>query len=190
MISSEKIDGVIGASLPGGVQIHYGPEPANADSNTGSNNGPVASVGSGPSVESLAVEAASTTSSTLSSVVQQEEPTSTLNANALTEPSPALSADEINALAKPSPTPSTSEINALAEPSPAPTSTLSDPPIPEGYELVRTDYVTNGNTVSKIVVVETVEYVMVATETVTVTATLGAQKARRQLQHLHRHAHH
>jgi hypothetical protein len=43
--------------------------------------------------------------------------------------------------------------------------------------------------VSKIVVIETVEYVMLATETVTVTATFGAEKARRELHHLHRHQH-
>ncbi|KAL2127847.1 hypothetical protein VTI74DRAFT_10097 [Chaetomium olivicolor] len=89
--------------------------------------------------------------------------------------------------------PVTPEVAALAEPtvspSPTPTPTPSDPPVPSGYELVRTDYITNGNVVSKIVVIETVEYVMMTTETVTVTATFGDQKARRELLHLHRHRH-
>ncbi|KAJ4306429.1 hypothetical protein N0V88_001230 [Collariella sp. IMI 366227] len=83
------------------------------------------------------------------------------------------------------------EVAALAEStsSPSPTPTLSDPPVPSGYELVRTDYVTNGNVVNKIVVIETVEYVMLTTETVTVTATFGGENARRELHHLHRHRH-
>lgn len=91
----------------------------------------------------------------------------------------------------------TSSSTSTSTPTPTPTPTPSDPPIPEGYQLVRTDYVTNGNVVKKIVVIETVTYVMVATETVTVTATPGADKPRRELnqhqhQHLarHRHGHH
>lgn len=77
-------------------------------------------------------------------------------------------------------------------PTPTPAPVPSDPPVPEGYELVRTDYVTNGGVVSKIVVIETVTYVMLATETVTVTATVssGAEKRNvHQHQHLARHRH-
>ncbi|KAK4157616.1 hypothetical protein C8A00DRAFT_40042 [Chaetomidium leptoderma] len=83
------------------------------------------------------------------------------------------------------------ELNGLAAaPSPSPAPIPSDPPVPAGYELVRTDYVTEGNVVRKVVIIETVQYVMVATETVTVTSTLGADKARRELNnHLHRHRH-
>ncbi|EAQ90551.1 hypothetical protein CHGG_02486 [Chaetomium globosum CBS 148.51] len=85
---------------------------------------------------------------------------------------------------------STTTPSSTSTPTPTPTPTPSDPPIPKGYELVRTDYVTNGNVVSKIVVIETIEYVMMATETVTVTATPGADKARRELnQHKHQHQH-
>lgn len=152
-LASEKIDGVIGTSLPGGVEIHFGPGPANVQSPP-SESTPVPV----PSVGYSAGETASGTNYVPGGVFK-EEPT--------TAP----------------------DVIALAQPSPTTTAAPSDPPIPEGYELVRTDYVTEGKTVRKIIVVETVEYVMVATETVTVTSTFGAQKARRHLQHLHRHAH-
>ncbi|KAL2179084.1 uncharacterized protein P884DRAFT_276164 [Thermothelomyces heterothallicus CBS 202.75] len=69
------------------------------------------------------------------------------------------------------------------------TPTPSEPPVPEGYELVRTDYVTNGNVVSKIVVIETVSTVMLETATVTVTATRTADIERREV-HRHQHLHH
>ncbi|GAB1314204.1 hypothetical protein MFIFM68171_04414 [Madurella fahalii] len=152
MVASERIEGVIGASLPGGVEIHYGPGPANGHNPSESKPVPV------PSVGYSAGETASG-SNYLPGGVFKEEPT--------TAP----------------------DVNALAQSPPTPTPTPSDPPVPEGYELVRTDYVTEGNTVRKIIVLETVEYVMMATETVTVTSTFGLQKARRELQHLHRHVH-
>ncbi|KAL2157597.1 hypothetical protein VTH06DRAFT_5976 [Thermothelomyces fergusii] len=74
---------------------------------------------------------------------------------------------------------------------PKPTPKPSERPVPEGYELVRTDYVTEGTVVSKIVVIETVETVMLETATVTVTATRTAGVERRGVHHhLHRHRRH
>lgn len=166
MIASEKLAGVIGDALPGGVAIQYGPGPA-----IGNPAPSLAIAAAAPSeaasADAPSVDAPAPTSAEeftgLPGGVFQEAPTSTAEVNAQAEPSP--------------------------EPTPTPTPTPSDPPVPAGYELLRTDYVTNGNVVSKIVVIETVEYVMLATETVTVTATFGAEKARRELHHLHRHNH-
>ena len=161
MVASEKLAGVIGASLPGGVAIAYGPGPA-----------------MGNKAPSIAIAAAA--------------PSEAPSADAASVDAPAPTpAEEFTGLPggvfQEAPT-STSEVQS-SEPAPTPTPTPSDPPVPTGYELLRTDYVTNGNVVSKIVVIETVEYVMLATETVTVTATFGAEKARRELHHLHRHQH-
>ncbi len=159
-IASEKLAGVIGASLPGGVTIQYGPGPA-----------------LGNKAPSIAVAAAaSPTTTPLPGGVFQEAPTSTGELNALDVPSSSA-------------VPSSSSSEPEPAPSPTPTPTPSDPPVPEGYDLVRTDYVTNGNLISKIVVIETVEYVLMTTEVVTVTKTFGADKARRELHHLHRHQH-
>lgn len=153
MIANEKLAGVIGNSLPGGVVIQYGPGPAIGNK--------------APSINIAVAAAPSPTAedpAQLPGGVFQEAPTST--------------AAEVTAQEEPSP-----------PPTPTPTPTPSDAPVPEGYDLVRTDYVTNGNTVSKIVVIETVEYVMMTTEVVTVTATFGADKARRELHHLRRRHH-
>ncbi|SPQ21806.1 1e5b89b2-c560-44a7-86f9-02cf282cf716 [Thermothielavioides terrestris] len=127
-LANEKVTGMIGNSLPGGVAIQLGPGPA---------------IGNNPQTESASIPV----------------------------PTVGYTPEQHSSL------------------TPSPTPTPSDPPVPAGYQLVRTDYVTNGNVVSKIVVIETVEYVMVATETVTVTATGGAEKSRRQLLHLHQHRH-
>ncbi|KAL2257868.1 hypothetical protein VTK26DRAFT_9068 [Humicola hyalothermophila] len=144
MAASEKLTGIIGDSLPGGVVIHYGPGPAVGKPAPEPTHVPVPSVGYSAGVPASSGEY-------LPGAVFKEVPSET------------------------------------PETTPAPTP--SDPPIPEGYSAIRTDYVTNGNVVSKIVVIETVEYVMMSTETVTVTATYGAQQARREVNHLHRHRH-
>ena len=164
-LASEKLTGVIGDSLPGNVVIQYGPGPA---------------IGNKPATESTLVPvpsvgySAGTTASAsayLPGGVFKENPTST---------------PEVNALAVQEPS---STSTSTPTPTPTPIPTPSDPPVPEGYTLLRTDYVTNGHVVSKVVIIETVEYVQVATETVTVTATFGGEKARRELVHLHRHRH-
>jgi hypothetical protein len=157
MIASEKLAGIIGDVLPGGVEIQYGPAPA-------------VHKGSQIALPSISLPAPNV----LPGGVFQEKPTSTPEVQAVPEPTPEV--QEV-----PEPT---------SSPTPTPSPIPSDPPVPEGYELVRTDYVTNGNVVSKIVVIETVEYVMMATETVTVTATPGVEKARREVQHLHLHRRH
>lgn len=144
MIASEVVTGIIGDSLPGGVEIHYGPGPAIGKPKTKPTHVPVPSVG-------YSAGATATDSRYLPGGVFKEDPTSTEKSTPTITPTP------------------------------------SEPPVPEGYEVIRTDYITDGNTVSKIVVIETVEYVMMSTETATVTATASGQKARRQMLHLHRH---
>ena len=172
IVKNEKVTGLIGESLPGNIVIQYGPEPATAarPTNTEPNYVPV------PTASYSAGVTASAESDILPGGVFKERPTSTVE--------PTFSVE---------PTTTSANIGALAEPSPEPTPAPipSDPPIPEGYSLVRTDYITNGNTVSKIIVIETVEYVMLATETVTVTATAtpGSEKVRREHIHMHRHHH-
>ncbi|KAK4127764.1 hypothetical protein N657DRAFT_653905 [Parathielavia appendiculata] len=174
ILTSEKVTGIIGDSLPGGVVIQYGPEPA-----TGGSNAHTVPV-------SVAVPTVSYTPGTTASEgnylpggVFKESPTSTSVSSSTSSSVSSLSSS------------AEAEVNALAEPSPSPTPTPipSDPPVPEGYDLVRTDYVTNGNVVSKIVVIETVEYVVMTTEVVTVTATPEVNKVRRDV-HLHHHRHH
>jgi hypothetical protein len=148
MVASEKLTGIIGNTLPGGVSIHRGPGPAVH------NGAPPAAPA--PSVETGNQHAAMVGENKLPGGVFKEAPTSTTQA-------------------PPPPPPPT------AAPIP------SDPPVPEGYELVRTDYVTNGGVVSKIIVIETVTYVMLASKTVTVTATVAPAEKRHAHQHLARH---
>ena len=149
MVASEKLTGIIGNTLPGGVTIHRGPGPAG-------HNGVPPSAPPASSVETGNQHAAMVGEDKLPGGVFKEAPTS-------------------SAEVPPPPPPPT------AAPIP------SDPPVPEGYELVRTDYVTNGGVVSKIIVIETVTYVMLASETVTVTATVPAAEKRHAHQHLARH---
>ncbi|KAL2197447.1 hypothetical protein P885DRAFT_77134 [Corynascus similis CBS 632.67] len=144
MIASEKLTGLIGDILPGGVKISYGPEPAN-------HGNPLPNPL--PAISSII-------DNILPGGVFQEKPTSS------------------------SETPTSTSTSKKIKTTPKP----SDPPIPKGYELIRTDYVTKGNVVKKIVVIETVTTVMVDTATVTATATRGADKARREV-HLHQHQH-
>jgi hypothetical protein len=163
MLASEKLTGIIGDSLPGGVVIQYGPGPA-----TGGHDAQTVPVSVPVPTVSYAPGTTVSDGNYLPGGVFKESPTSS------SIESPTSSAEaEVNALNAPSP-------------SPTPSPTPSDPPVPEGYELVRTDYVTNGNVVSKIVVIETVEYVMMTTEVVTVTVTPSVGNVRREA-HLHRH---
>lgn len=172
-LASEKVTGMIGDSLPGGVVVQYGPGPA---------------IGNKPQTQSVAVPVPTVTytpgttvtgSDYLPGGVFKETPTSSPSrgVNALV----AQASSSTSSTSSPPPPPPPPPPATTAKP------TTSDAPPPAGYELVRTDFVTNGNVVSKIVVIETVEYVMMTTETVTVTATFGGDKARRQLHHLHQH---
>ncbi|KAK0739574.1 hypothetical protein B0T21DRAFT_284510 [Apiosordaria backusii] len=169
ILATEKVTGKCGASLPGNVPIRYGPAPANAQQ-------PGADQTSHVPVPTVTYQPADSSAYQPGGIFNGDAPSSTSSSSS--------EEVKVTALAQPEPEP---------EPTPTLTPTPSEAPIPSGYELVRTEYVTNGRVVSKIVVIETVEYVMLAAatevETVTVTATLGAQKARRELNHLHRHRH-
>lgn len=164
-IAKEKVTGMIGDSLPGGVVIQYGPGPATY-------NKPSPQPAH-PPVSSVGHSAGGTASA----------PSSTSDPSTGTTASASSSQADVNAL-------NIDDSTSSAPPTPIPTPTPSDPPIPAGYEAIRTDYITNGNMVNKIVVIETIEYVTIATcpETATVTATCG-DKARRELLHLHHHRH-
>lgn len=168
---NEKVTGKRGKSLPGDVPIRYGPAPANVQA-------PGADQTSHIPVPTVTYQPAESSAYQPGGIFNGDAPSS--NSSSSSEEV------KVTALAQPEPEPE-------PEPTPAPTPTPSEAPLPSGYELVRTEYVTNGKVVSKIVVIETVEYVMLAAateiETVTVTATLDAQKARRGLNHLHRHRH-
>ncbi|KAK4169116.1 hypothetical protein QBC43DRAFT_85493 [Cladorrhinum sp. PSN259] len=174
VLTKEKVKGKIGKTLPGGVAIRYGPEPAvgpaPAASDVQTSHVPVPTVSYKPGTSSVILPGG----------IFKEEPTTT-EAVAKVSILAAPKAEE------PSTTSSSSSSTPSPEPTPAPTP--SDPPVPQGYELVRTDWITNGNVVSKVVVIETVQYVTLATatETVTVTAAIGGDKARRELHHLRRH---
>ncbi|KAK4228784.1 hypothetical protein QBC38DRAFT_140897 [Podospora fimiseda] len=177
VLAREKTEGRIGMSLPGGVAIRYGPEPAVGPA-------PAASESHTTHVAVPTVTYKPGASSVILPGGVFKEGTTTVPAP---EPSKAsiLKVDPSSAPA-PEPTP-----EPAPEPTPTPAPAPVDPPVPEGYQLVRTDWHTNGNVVSKVVVIETLEYVTLATatETVTVTATFG-DKARREVQHLHRHRGH
>lgn len=170
-LAGDKVDGFVGNSLPGGVAVQYGPEPA-VSHPAPAKTQPTSHV----AVPTVSYEPG-VTSLSLPGGVFKEKPTSTTSEEEVKQSALAVPEPELET-SSPSPTPT---------PAPVP----SDAPVPEGYELVRTEYITNGKVVSKIVVIETVkyEYLIKATETVTVTATLAAEKARRELNHLHRHRH-
>ncbi|KAL2266437.1 hypothetical protein VTJ83DRAFT_5789 [Remersonia thermophila] len=156
--SSEKVVGVIGNSLPGGVAIHRGPEPAGKAAAPAHQFVPVA-IPNPPEQNDIP-----------GGVFQEVEATSVQ----------AVEAPEV-----PEPTP---EVPAPTPEAPEP----SDPPVPEGHELVRTDYVTEGRTLSKIVVIQTTETVLMTTETVTVTISPTANARRNTHGHHHnvrRHRH-
>ena len=73
--------------------------------------------------------------------------------------------------------------NALA--APAPTTAPSEPSVDDGFSIVRTEYITEGNVVNKVVVKEAVEYVTVTTTTVVETI-----PKKRHAAHLHKHRRH
>ncbi|KAH6626243.1 hypothetical protein B0J18DRAFT_476939 [Chaetomium sp. MPI-SDFR-AT-0129] len=159
----EKLLGFIGDILPGGVEISRGPGPAIPKPHGAPAPIPLPAVSSVVPGLNVLPGGAFAEKST-SEVAPTPSSTSTTSTSTSTSTST---------------TPSTTS-------TPVP----SDPPVPKGYSLVRTDYVTKGNVVSKIVVIETVKYVMAeATETVTVTATRGTDKARREVHHMHQHQH-
>jgi hypothetical protein len=160
-LANERTTGFIGNSLPGGVQIQYGPGPA---------------IGNNPQTNSAPVAVPTVSYKPGTTVTGSEYMPGGVFKETSTPVVPSSSQSR--------------QVNALAEvvPTTTPAPTPSDPPVPAGYELVSTKYVTSGNLVNKIVVIETVETVLETTQTVTVTATYGSEKVRRELlHHMHRH---
>ncbi|KAK3308781.1 uncharacterized protein B0T15DRAFT_118402 [Chaetomium strumarium] len=157
-VASEKVAGLIGDALPGNVPIKYGPDPVNGEPQTSSVSVPVPTVGYTPGTTV-------TGSDYLPGGVFRESSTTTT----ATTTSTATKADALN------------------DEGPTTTAAPSSPNA-AGYEVVATQYVTDGNIVSKLVVVEAVQYVVSATETVTVTAPTSSLKARRGI-HMRRQRH-
>lgn len=160
VLANEKVAGVVGNVLPGNVKIQYGPGPA-----TVTNPGPQTTVVAVPTVSY------SEGTKPTDSVYQPGQMFKEISSSTTASEAPS-STEEIAALAQPPVTPA-------PEP-PAPT------PVDDGYEIIRTDYVTEGNLVNMIIVKEKIEYVTVTTTTYTSTTTIGALKARHE-RHMHRH---
>lgn len=154
-VASEKVAGVIGDSLPGNVPIVYGPDSPNGDPQTSSISVAVPTVGYTPGTTV-------TGSEYLPGGVFRESSTTT------------------TAVAS-----SATGIDALNDQGPATTAAPTSPDSTADYEVVSTRYVTSNGVVSKVVVVETVKYVVSATETVTVTQATS-NKDRRGF-HMRRH---
>ncbi|KAK1760999.1 hypothetical protein QBC47DRAFT_19531 [Echria macrotheca] len=165
MLGNEKVAGVVGNSLPGNVQIQYGPGPATV-------------VNPGPPTATVAVPTVSYSAGTqptdtvyVPGQIFKELSSSTVAPAAPSSSSGSSSSEGVAALAQP-------EITPAPEP-PA--------PVDDGYEIIRTDYVTEGNLVNMIIVKEKIEYVTIMTTTYTSTTTVPALNAR-HAGHMHRHA--
>lgn len=153
LLANEKVFGAIGNTLPGGVQIHTGPEPANAAN-------PIPHV------------------------------------NTLTAPSMGYSAGASPTYSNPLP----GQVFHLSEEVAGPVAAAAitpapEPPVDDGFEVIRTDYVTEGNMVNMVIVKEKIEYVTVTTTTYTSTATAANLKPRSHYEahmkrHGRRHGHH
>lgn len=164
VLINEKVAGVVGDTLPGGVPIQYGPGPA-----TVANPGPPTAHVSIPTV-GYSEGIKPTNSVYLPGQVFKEHTSSAA------EPAPTPSAAD---------TPDTPDFAAAAQP--AITPPPASPPVEEdGYEVVRTEYVTEGKLVNMIIVKEKVEYVTVTTTTATSTVTVEGLQARYE-PHMHRH---
>ena len=179
VLANEKVAGSIGKALPGNVPIQYGPAPA-----TVANPGPQTTTVPVPSV-GYSEGAKPTDSIYLPGQVFKEHTSSPvalpsvaagLDLGALAEPEPA-----------PAPEPAQPTLKAASEAVSAPAVTPApEASVEDGYKIVRTDYVTEGNVVNMVIVKERVEYVTLTTTTVTSTATIQGVKAR-HVPHMHRH---
>jgi len=161
VLVNEKVAGKVGNTLPGGVPIQYGPGPA-----TVANPGP------------------QTTHQSIDTVGYSEgaKPTDSVYLPG------QVFKDHTSSAAEPAPTPSTAdtpEFAAAAQPAITPPP-ASQPVEEEGYEVVRTEYVTEGKLVNMIIVKEKVEYVTMTTTTATSTVTVEGIQARYE-PHMHRH---
>ncbi|KAK0635356.1 hypothetical protein B0T17DRAFT_485782 [Bombardia bombarda] len=158
-IAKEKVEGLVGETLPGDVAIQFGPEPA-----TNKNPGPQTTTVAVPTVSySAGISVSASGSPVVGGVFKQST----------TIPTPSASAAAFSAQAVDAPA-------SAVTPAPvAPAALAGD------YEVVRTEYHTVGNAVNMVIVKEAVEYQTIATTTVTVQAAPSA-KARREA-HAHRH---
>ncbi|KAI6377537.1 hypothetical protein MCOR25_002519 [Pyricularia grisea] len=189
-MAHENVTGPGLTALPGDVQIQVGPQPATEKNPTAT------SVSSLPA--SYAPGATPSGDQYLPGQVfkQSSEGTSTTSspAAAAQTPSPDSGNDGAAAVkAEAEAAPTTTPVPTTTTPPPQPTIT-SPPPAPtttltreESNDGVRTEYITIGNLVEKIIWVEDIKYVtqyVDETDVVTVNPL-----ARRQLRHLHKHAH-
>jgi len=163
VLRNEKVAGSVGDVLPGGVPIQYGPGPA-----TVANPGPRTTTVEMPTVGYS--EGTKPTDSVYLPGQVFKEHTSTPAAEPAPAPTPVNNSPDIGALAQPAVTP----------PPAAP------PAEEDGYEIVRTEWVTSGKLVNMIIVKEKVEYVTVTTTTATSTVTMEGLRARYE-PHMHRH---
>lgn len=197
-IAKEQVSGIVGDSLPGGVQIQYGPEPAtqaNPAPQSTTVAVPTASYSPGPSGALSAVPAGIFKESSTSD--SAEASTATPTAAPATTQAPAASTSEATsalsiAAVEPSiVAPGLKEVSAATQ-APAPTTAPASPLVDNHLPIVSTQYVTNGNIVSEVVWQEAVVYVTESndyTVTVTVppTSTVQAVRKVRRSGHLHRH---
>ena len=158
VLKNELVAGKIGNSLPGGVKIHTGPEPANA-----------ATPNTQPHTNTLQAPSVGFTPGAAPSYANPI-PGQAFHLN-------GESAAPVAAAAVVTPAPEPPVIT------PAP-----EPPVEveDGYEVIRTEYVTEGNLVNMVIVKEKVEYVTETTTTYTSTETMANLKPR-YVAHMHRH---
>jgi hypothetical protein len=197
-IANEKVSGIVGDSLPGGVQIQYGPEPAtqaNPAPQSTTVAVPTAGYLPGPSGALSAVPAgifkeSSTSNSAVAAPATPTAAPTTAQAPAAST-SQAPSAPSVAAAEPSIVAPGPKEVSAATE-TPAPTPAPASPAVDDHLPIVSTQYITNGNIVSEVVWQEAVVYVTESndyTVTVTVPPTSSVQAVRkvRRSGHLHRH---
>jgi hypothetical protein len=192
-IAKEKVTGLVGDSLPGGVQIQYGPQPAtqaNPAPPTTSVAVPTVSYSPAPSGETYPAGVFKETSS--SEVVAAPTPSAAPASAPSAESAPAPdAAPSASATAASVAVPGPKEVSAATQ-APAPTEAPSAPVVDDHLPIVSTQYITNGNVVSEVVWKEAVVYVtesddVTVTVTVQPTTTVQAVRRIRRSGHLHRH---
>lgn len=205
-IAKEQVSGIVGDSLPGGVQIQYGPEPATqanpaAPSTTvavptasysPASSGALSAIPAGIFKESSTSDSAAASPTTptaaLATTPTPAAPTSVAASTSEAAPASSSAAVEPSIAA-----PGLKEVSAATQ-APAVTPAPASPAVDDHLPIVSTEYVTNGNVVSEVVWQEAVVYVTESNEltvTVTVPSTSSIQAVRRVRRsgHLHRHMH-
>ncbi|OIW29994.1 hypothetical protein CONLIGDRAFT_575792 [Coniochaeta ligniaria NRRL 30616] len=173
----EAVTGIVGDTLPGGVAIQYGPQPA-----TQVNPAPQTTTVDVPTVSYSPGTTATNSGSVLPGQVFKESSSSEAPTPSTT-PEAASTPDAAASPAKPT----------------FPTAAPASAPQDDGLPIVSTQYITNGNVVSEVVWKEAVVYIT-ESEDVTVTVTVqqptSSVQAVRKLRrghghdHFHRHLRH